>query len=173
MRHGTEASREMLKPEILTKIPPNTVFYIDSHGGPDQAGRFKFGDCYAQPNSGDEFYIYENEVEDKVGEKTAAQPPYNFVYMDCCYSAYVDSAAVSWGISGYEYDEAYFGWVGESYDSWGYKNYTTAFFQDLADGNTAQHAKEEAERLTEIGGGVGIGDPDTRLYWAYGSSLQF
>ena len=114
----------------------------------------------------------EAEVSDAVGDKSASEPPYNLVYMDTCYSMDSGTAPGTWGIGGD--DEYYFGWHGVVYDEQEHLDFTEYFFADLEDGNTADHALQEADDLTDYVGEYDYsGDPDMRLNWAFESSREF
>lgn len=176
MNHSTTESLEMDQDDILEAIPGNTVFYAYTHGELDCQGKFAFHRCFGDmgdPDVEEDWWIDEDEVSAAVGDKDASQPSYNLVVMHCCHSADSASAPGTWGIS--EDDNYYLGFQGTGEDSRDYADFIEDFFDDVQAGNTAEHARGEAEDNSqgEVTNSLGFGDDDMRLNWAYESSLEF
>jgi len=172
MKHSRLPSVEMRKPMILQEIPIYTVLaFTLTHGG---ANPSVFGDCKALTSSDTSgFYIRNTEVT--AVNKTAAQPPYNYVFMFACLTAKNDLMAGAFGINATSINRAYLGFATEASMTTKNVNWAKTVWQYLAAGETIGDAvakTKETFGAPENRGAEAItaihGDKTMKLHGVYG-----
>jgi len=146
----------------------------------------QFGDCLAHNNSPDANYLYSDALNDKTGEMGVVQaialkpvncPPYNFIFIDACFTAQNDGMAKAFGITDGFVDKAYFGYTGQVDDSKHNTDWSDHFFTDLRTGMSVGAAQTETN--TNFGfPTLGIqnaptsilGDTGTKIHGVYGGT---
>jgi hypothetical protein len=192
-------STSMQKMDILTTLPSLTALYIDSHGNLG-----KVGDCDAAPLSSDYFYLFpgnattDNDdvnqptINKKVRDKTLAQPPFNFVFLNACLTSGDSQLANAFlGYTGSKTDRAELGFTISIWGDSNLTNYTKALWASLLSGRTVRDAIIDVDCTSTPVNGVApdgkihldnenpvavpkcYGDASMRLHYVYGGHTQF
>ena len=192
-------STSMQKMDILTTLPSLTALYIDSHGNLG-----KVGDCDAAPLSSDYFYLFpgnattDNDdvnqptINKKVRDKTLAQPPFNFVFLNACLTSGDSQLANAFlGYTGSKTDRAELGFTISIWGDSNLTNYTKALWASLLSGRTVRDAIIDVDCTSTPVNGVApdgkihpdnenpvavpkcYGDESMRLHYVYGGHTQF
>ncbi|HET6387527.1 MAG TPA: hypothetical protein VFJ58_29410 [Armatimonadota bacterium] len=122
---------------IIAGIPTYTGFYFYTH-----ANAGVFGDCLYDPDTGAGAVVSAADVSGAVHNKTAAEPPYNLVFIDGCLSASDDSLSNAFGIGGT--DTCFIGYTTEVDDSAHNTNWSNDLWSELAGGDKASDAISDA-----------------------------
>jgi hypothetical protein len=186
-----DMTEDNIKSVTVSGIAESTVFYMLTHGTTWNFGteenpdwHYAFGDGKSDdPSDWTEplydGWIWDWEANAAVLQKTASQPHYNFVFLDTCHSADVESdgtdiaflnlgAWMSWGIWP---DCALVGWVGTREKSGQFDTFAYQLFNYLNQGYTITYAKMRA--LSDAGLPAGMeksrarADPAMRLHWPF------
>jgi len=181
MNHTVISTDQDHKPAILQKIPPYNVFFIYTHGNPTG-----FVDCFGSTADPTEFLNATEDIAPAVGNKSASQPPYNFVHIDGCNTAgtieFPDpTIANSFGITSSSTNRAFLGWqtellINENNRQWtqrvwnSLKNRSTIFDAVVASTNAGEPQDENGNAaMWDI-----IGDLRTKVHGVYlGSGTQW
>ncbi len=152
-KHTVLPTTQHDKSTILTNLPIYTAFFIFTHGS-----QATFGDCFATPASGAEHYLSANDVGGAVGQKSANQPPYNFVYLYACavFANNDISMASSFGINPGVVDRACLGWPEPM--AYGFVNNTwceNVWTRLCTNGDTLDQARAFANAMGQSFGGAG------------------
>ena len=129
---------------ISQGIPVHTVLASMLTRGGDNPS--VFGDCKALTSSDlAQYYIGSGEVT--AGNKTAAQPPYNYVFMFACLTANNAAMAGAFGIGPTSVNRAYLGFVTEASMTTKNVNWAKRVWENLAAGETIDNAVRNANVL--------------------------
>lgn len=164
MKHSVYDSTSLTKEQILVLTYFSTVFYYAGEAG-IPAQPYRFFACVGQE------VIEQSEVDRVVANMS---PRYNLAYMDTCF--FGDEATdhnMFWNPDDPSTDTCFFGWDGFSSWTEGYKAYTLAFFESLANRNTAAKARDDGVAAADAKGeqiqnGMLFRDYENfRLHWPY------
>lgn len=155
---------------IISNIQTYTVFYIVSHGNHEYQTYFM--DCLDDNIN----VVHASDVQVMAEQKTA-QPYYNLVHLDTCYSSDEQDMAKAFGIldpsGGARPDRAFIGWVGVSYSFPGNVNWTKEVWSLLSEGTTVKYAVDQATfDHREIGTARVYGDYNTTLHSVYSGTID-
>lgn len=151
------------KPATLSIIPSFCDFFTYAHGLDDTSGseRIWFGATdNIVDNFGNDYHIYgshnsapaqppQNGVAEAVANKSLNQPPYNFVFLDTCNSAFEYDLCSGFGIlpnPGVGDDQAFLGWQTSVEDSLLNAAWSDYIYQDLQNGQTLDYAIHDANQ---------------------------
>ena len=182
---------KLLRPRIITDLPPGTAYFIWSHGTSTTYGDARTNDAAGQwVGNGD----VSGSLGDPVSGKTAKHyPSYNFVAMMACDCGANDALAVGFGVATHigppTPDRAFVGWeveIPEFTNAMGDVSlivWTTALYQYLNNGEKVRNAVNRVEDTMQGGPGqikdlTGqlihakvYGDNDTKVHGVYGGNL--
>lgn len=88
-------------------------------------------------------WLWDYEIDERIHTKTAAQPPYNFMFLDACLTGASPALATSFHIDG-TLDRAFVGWTLYVAQQQQEQDWTVRLFQNLLAGLPLQEAIDTA-----------------------------